>query len=57
MRFLPLLFLLLTGCGGMPPNVLEALARGADNMAHPDRGETRCVSESTASGRVYTRCR
>ncbi len=57
MRFLPLLFLLLTGCADMPPSVYDALARGAGGMAHPDRGETRCTSETTASGRVYTRCR
>jgi hypothetical protein len=56
MRFLPLLFLLLTGCGGMPPSVYDAIARGADNMAHPDRGDLRCESE-TVNNRTYTRCR
>jgi hypothetical protein len=57
MRLVPvLLVLLLTGCADMPPSVYDALARGADNMAHPDRGETRCESE-TVNNRTYTRCR
>jgi hypothetical protein len=56
MRFLPLLFLLLSGCAGMPPEFYDSLARSADNMAHPDRGDLRCESE-TVNNRTYTRCR